>query len=241
MSYFMLNYTHSDPLFESLNGKVRVQRGTPAEALKNILDHKSSAAMVSLVSYLENGEALDLLPTANIHSMSTTGSTLLVSNGNLMAKRMEIAVTGATRTTSHYLSMILNRMRVDFKLKTTEYQDADSLLSESNYALVIGDEALRVYGTKHRIVMDVGFEFSRLYSMIPVYAVTVAAKDYSGSIADEINIGMKDHTNFNRQCASMASGRLGISEEIMDWYFRLIGYEYSSNVAQTVELVRNSL
>lgn len=237
MKYHMLNYTHSDPLYEAIKGKVQVERCSPAEALKNVLDGKCDAASVSLISFLENRDSLRLLPTANIHTLSTTGSTLLISDGSRMSRNMDIAVTGATRTTSHYLSMILKSMKVNFKLRHSDSQDVDSLLSDHKYALVIGDEALRVYRSRRRILLDTGLEFSRLFRMAPVYAVTVASKEYVGSIGEELNTAMKGHAAFNGKCADAASRRFGISNRIMNWYYGLIRYSYDNPVKRTVDFM----
>lgn len=241
MSYHILNYTHSDPLFESLSPRMQVQRGTPAWNLKNVLDGTCEASMISLVSFLENRKSLRLLETANIHTMATTGSTLLISSGDPLKKRMDIAVTSATRTTSLYLSMILKWMKVDFRLSHLEKTDADSLLEESRYALVIGDEALKVYGTNYRILLDIGFEFSRIFEKAPVYAVTVARRDYADSLTESINENMQAYTDYTEQCAENASKRLKIEKKIMAWYYGLIRYGFERHVQAGIDFVEKMI
>lgn len=241
MSYHMLSYTHSDPLYESLKGTVDLERGSPADSIGRLVDGQVDAAMVSLISFLEHRDSLKLLPSANIHALSTTGSTLLISEGEMLRKKMEIAVTAATRTTSFYLSLILKKMKIEFNFIQAESQDADSLLSESGYSLVIGDEALKVYGSQHRILLDVGYEFSRLYSRLPVYAVTVASIDYKGPIVEEINSAMASYRNYTDQCAEKASQRLGVKKSIMDWYYELIKYNYDGTVQRTIDFVTKSI
>lgn len=241
MKFHMLSYAHSDPLYESIKNKLKVKRCTPMQAMKDVLDGACEAATVSLIPYLKNSDSLKLLPTANIHTMSTTGSTLLISDGSPIKRDMEIAVTGATSTTMHYLSIILKRMKINFRLKHSESQEADSLLAECNYALVIGDEALKVYSSGHRILLDTGFEFSRLFGKAPLYAVTVSSDNYEGNIAEEINSAMGDHFKFNGNCASNASERLGVSRRIMQWYYNLIKYDHGDPVNGTLDYIRNSV
>ena len=50
--------------------------------------------------------------------------------------------------------------------------ECESLLENADYALVIGDDAIRAYSGYANILMDVGLEFSKLYGLEPVYAVS---------------------------------------------------------------------
>ncbi len=241
MEVKLLSYTHSDPLYEALKGNTEITRGNPSENLRDLLSGKCDAAMISLVSYLENSEKLQLLHTANIHTMSTTGSTILISRGDLMKRKMDIAVTSATRTTSFYLSMILRQMKIDFSFVHSNKSDADSLLGESQYALVIGDEALRTYNTNYRILLDIGFEYSRLYEKSPVYAVMAAGKGDFSELTGKINHEMRSYRNYIENCSEKASQRLNINRKIMVWYFGLIRYEYEKYVQDGIDFVEKMM
>lgn len=241
MTYRILDYSHSDPLYRSLEPNLKVDRGTPSENLKVVLDGEYSESMISLVSYLENREELKLLPTANIHSISTTGSTLLVSSGATIKKSMEISVTANTRTTSHYLSLILRSMGIEYKFRNGEETSADSLLEESDYALVIGDEALKIFGTGHRILLDIGYEFSRIFGRLPVYAVTVSLEDKKSDVTDLVNQSILSYKTHIRECAANASSHLGVPIGIMMWYYKLIRYDFSGPVRSTIDFVEKTL
>lgn len=237
MTYCILNYTHSDPLFKSLEGKMDIARENPLNSLRGVLKGSYEASVVSLISYLDNRNSLKVLPTANIHSMGTTGSTLLLSSGNLMGRHMKIAVTEATRTTSFYLSEVLKKMNIEFSLVQEDAQDAETLLERADYALVIGDEALKIYGSTYRILLDVGFEFSRLFRKSPLFAVTVQRKDGNEELASEINEAMRDHEKYNEQCSKEAADRLSLNPRIMEWYYSLIEYSYDNHVSDTLKYV----
>lgn len=222
--YSILNYTHSDPLFESMRRAIPVLRGKPGENLEDVLDGRVGAAVVSLLSYFYNSRDLERIPATNIHTLSTTGSTLLISRGDRMRNGMKIAVTAETETTSKYLGMALDAMNIKHTMLEADQTSADDLLNMAPYALVIGDEALRVYGSNFRILIDVGYEFSRLFHMGPVYAVSVRRRDSSFDLPD-----LRDFVKPSRavvdDCSVRASGRLSVPRELISWYYSLIMYD----------------
>ena len=65
-------------------------------------------------------------------------------------------------------------MGISFELKESRYSDYESLLKDADYALVIGDDAIKAYSGSANILLDVGLEFSKLYGLEPVYAVAAS-------------------------------------------------------------------
>ena len=183
----MINFSHSDPLYLAVEDKSHVIRDTPANIFTMLENGKLDAGMISLVTYLENREKFKLLKTANIHSLRTTMSTILVSRGTDLYNGMQIAVTSHTRTTEFYLKCVLDGMKLDYELIHTDKTEASDLLELADSALVIGDEAMSVYATRLKVIMDIGFEFSRLYSLSPVYAVTVSAGGARKEVIDVLD------------------------------------------------------
>lgn len=218
-------------------------REHPRDLLNHVLDGTVDCAMVSLVSYLENRESLSIMETANIHSLRGTLSTLLVSRGEGIARDMDIAITAHTRTTSYYLDLILSAMHIQHSDHATHSTEASDLLSDARYALVIGDEALKVFNGGYRVLMDIGYEFSRIFSMPPVYAVTVCRKDHEYPAGDFsiLQDGVRASTKFKGEAAERVSGSLHVPVSILASYYNCISYSFNPMVGNTVDFVQRGI
>lgn len=218
-------------------------REHPREIFDHVLDGTIDSGMVSLVSYLEETRRLGIMETANIHSTRNTLSTLLISNGRPLDRHIEIAITAHTRTTEFYLRQVLRAMNVEFKIALSKSTDAADLLSEADYALVIGDEAIRSFAQNHRILLDVGYEFARLYSLPPVYAVTVYRKnmDFPKDDFDILQNGLSAVNDFKKEARELASERLGVPRQIMRAYYDCIRYDFTTSVGNTIKFVSDRL
>lgn len=238
----LIDFTHSFPLIGALSSQANMSKGSPADNLKGVLDGKYSTAMVSLVSYLENSDDLELLKGANIHTKAQTLSTLLVSAGKDLADRMEVAVTAHTRTTELYMDLVLSRMGISPKKIYSKATEAADLLEEAEFALVIGDEALRYFHGDGKIILDIGYEVSHFFKLEPLYAVTVARKDSVDM--DEVRI-LEKSVNLSRgyiiESIEKGSAEMGISRDLLEYYYSLINYEYSLKQDRTIDFVKYML
>lgn len=238
----LIDFTHSFPLIGALSSQAKMSKGSPADNLKGVLDGKYSTAMVSLVSYLENSDDLELLKGANIHTKAQTLSTLLVSAGKDLADRMEVAVTAHTRTTELYMDLVLSRMGISPKKIYSKATEAADLLEEAEFALVIGDEALRYFHGDGKIILDIGYEVSHFFKLEPLYAVTVARKDSVDM--DEARI-LEKSVNLSRgyiiESIEKGSAERGISGDLLEYYYSLINYEYSLKQDRTIDFVKYML
>ena len=75
----IINFTHSDPLYQAYGDKSAVIRETPKKLLELLLNGKIDCAMISLLEYFRHMDSLELVESATISSRSGTMSTLLVS------------------------------------------------------------------------------------------------------------------------------------------------------------------
>lgn len=234
----LINFTHSDPLYSAYPDKSLVKRDTPKRILSSVLNGELDCGMISLFEYFENNEKLDLVKSATIHSRRGTMSTLLVTRNVRISGPMRISVTEHTRTTAVYLELILKKLGIDYTLIWSKERDAEPLLQEAEYALVIGDEALKVYGTNLRIVWDIGFQFSSLFSMMPVFSVTVSGK--SRECSREISAldqAIIDAPSYEEECARDDSGKLNLREDLLRQYFRTIRYDFDNEVLKTINFL----
>ncbi len=236
----IINFTHSDPLYRAFETPSLVVRDTPKKLLEMLLNGKIDCGMVSLLEYFGHMEALELVESATIHSKNATMSTLLISRTHEIKEPMKIAVTEHTKTTAFYLELILKKLGLSYELKWSKEREADALLREEDYALVIGDEALKVFGTQHVIIWDIGSQFSSLYSSMPVFSVTVKRKgsDCSKEI-QQLDNAIAGSKKFHEECADEDSKKLNLDISILRQYFQTIRYDFDSEVLRTLRFVQS--
>ena len=236
----LINFTHSIPLYLAYPDKDSVRLETPKGILKFLENGEVGCGMISLLEYLRNRDRYILEPLAVIRSARQTMSTLLVSDGSAIRQGMRIAVTEHTRTTQLYMEYIMRRMGIQYEIISSGHTDADDLLDEAEYALVIGDEALKVFQSGHRIIWDIGYQFNLLTSMSPVFAVTVKRKD--AECTHEAG-NLKEALSGSRakvpEAVSMAARKTGIRQDILEKYYRTIKYDYTEEAARTVGFVES--
>jgi len=236
IEWTFLKMSHSDPLVMAFKGG-SMDRASPSASLANVLDSRSIVSMVSLVSYMRNSKDLFLLQEPVISFAGQTLSTLLVSRNNDMQKNMEIAVSADTETTKWYMSNVLKSMGIEYTLRSSEYIEAEDLLNEADYALVIGDEALKVFSTRIRILLDIGYEFLRIFQMFPLYAVSVTREDNYKILKDWI----ADSDKYKDECAEKLAARIDISTALARRYYGNVRYRPDRSAEKTLSFVRKSI
>ena len=237
----VIDFSHSDPLASFLSSRYEVRRAHPSKILEMVKSGELDLGMVSLVSYLENREALRLVEGPTIHSLSGTISTLLVSSGNPMGTPMKIAVTSHTRTTEFYLDQIMRKLGIRTELIHCDFTEAQDLLEKADYALVIGDEALRAFNSGCRILLDIGRQFSVNFGLPPVYAVTVTASDVKSLPAIDVTNLDAAVEKHDSNMASESSKRVGVSIHLMERYFTSIRYSFTDEVRNTIGFVDRAI
>lgn len=238
----IISFTHSIPLYLAYPHREMVRLDTPKRILGALQEGEIGCGMISLLEYLQNRNIFSLEPEAVIRSPKQTMSTLLVSDGAGLKQGITIAVTDHTRTTQFYLEYILRRMGLRYEIMGSRHTEADDLLKEAHYALVIGDEALRVFQSGHRIIWDIGYQFNLLTSLSPVFAVTVRRKD--SECTDElVNLGkaLAGSRSKVAEAVEIASGKTGIRRSILERYYSTIRYDYNAEAAKTVAFVDSLL
>ncbi len=230
----LINFSHSDPLEAMLDPLFQITRDVPSVLLEEVLSGKLDYAMVSLLSYYSRRSELKILEGPTIHSISRTMSTLLVSNGGGMDGIGDVAVTSHTQTTEFYLGLILHELGISWKPIRCDFTEASDLLGVADYALLIGDEALRSYRPEFRILIDVGKEFSSLAGLPPVYAVTVSKiQGKSDRLADSDDMARLE-PRYDDAAVVRTSMRIGVSPEIVRQYYRCIRYSYDQQVRASI-------
>ncbi|EQB71352.1 MAG: hypothetical protein AMDU1_APLC00029G0022 [Thermoplasmatales archaeon A-plasma] len=232
----LINFTHSCPLHRAYPDPAGMVMDSPRGIISSILDGSIACGMVSLLEYFSHRDVLELENSAVISSIGPVISTLLVSRGTLPHKGMEIAVTRHTRTTEMYLKYILRSEGIEYETKPSSSTEAQDLLNEAEFALVIGDEALSAFSSGFRIIWDIGYEFNRISSHAPVFAVTVKRKGVGCSREiGHLNSAMMHAHEFRDECTVESARKLGISSAIMKRYYSLVRYEFTTETLKSIE------
>ncbi|MFG1518909.1 MAG: MqnA/MqnD/SBP family protein [Thermoplasmataceae archaeon] len=236
----IISFAHSDPFYLALNDRYSFMRYGPREILSKILSGELEGGMVSLVSYFQHSDQLDLMESATISSKSATISAVIASRKEDLRENIHIAVTAHTETTVLYANEVLKKMGIRAEFHPSKRTYVDELLEEEEYALVIGDEALKAYKPGIRILIDVGHEFSRLFHMPPVYAVTVCSKSADcSSYAATISKAIKKYRSLIRPTVDLTAFRLTLNPSAVEAYFNSIDYTFDNSKKKTVEFVSN--
>ena len=227
----MINLTHSIPLKEHLQGKISTESHSTRENLSLVLSGKVDYSMISIVDYFKNKVELELVEGPTITGLAHSMSNLFISNGKDPYNGMKISVSSQTETTAFFLRLVLNKTFPVAKFLRSRHSDAESMLKESDFALVIGDDALSVYNTSYRIIFDVTHMFSRLYNLYSIYAVTVKRK--GTETPSVFPADFKVNPWEKKKSAERINSK--ISSEILDRYFEVISYDFDSIISDHVE------
>ena len=238
----LINFAHSDPLYNAFPDKSLIVRDTPKNLISRILYGELKCGMVSLVEYIRNQDRLELVESATIRSSREVMSAILVSRKTRIEAPLRISVTEHTRTTEFYTEMILRKLKLPYELIHSREREASKLLDEAEYALVIGDEALRVYSSGFRIIWDIGFEFNARFSMVPVFSVTVKRKGVDCSMEiRNLNEAITNSGKFIDAAVIENKDRMNLPKSILDLYYNRMRYDFIPGVSRTIEFLSGAL
>ncbi|MGP6239207.1 MqnA/MqnD/SBP family protein [Cuniculiplasma sp. SKW4] len=235
-TFALINLIHSEPLANHLEKNFIIRRGTTRDNLKLLLSGQADYAMISIVDYFKHYNELDLVYgptiTGKIHSMSN----LLISKDLDPYPGMNIAVTSETETTAFYLREIVDQMYPGTKLIRSKRSTPEELLSEEDFALVIGNNALRVYESDFRVIFDVTKMFSKIFDLYSIYAVTATKKDggMERSLKGEFEVEEWEKTKL----VEPVSSKYGISPNILANYFAAISYDFDTVIEREIKIIK---
>ncbi len=234
----LINLSHSDPLSMTFSPG-DIVRKSAADNYKDMEEGKTEIGMISLVTYLKHRDKLNLVKSINIHTKANSISTILLSRFNYIKNNIKINVTSLTKTTEFYLKLVLDKMGISYELNESKYTDYEELLKNADYALVIGDDAIKAYSGSANILLDVGLEFSKLYGLEPVYAVSVSKNEIDTARISDLNRHIEDSKKYIKEFAEKNSLKFHVKKELMEEYYRVMDYSFNDSVMKTIEFARN--
>ena len=233
----LINLSHSDPLSMTFSPD-EIVRKSAADNYMDLEEGRTEIGMVSLVTYLEHSDKLNLVKSINIHTKANSISTILLSRSGYLKNNIKINVTSLTKTTEFYLKLVLEKMGISFELKESGYSDYENLLKDADYALVIGDEAIKAYSGSANILLDVGLEFSKLYGLEPVYAVAASRNAVDNARISDLDKHIEDSKKYIKESAEKNSLKFHVKRELMEEYYRVMDYSFNNSVMKTIEFAR---
>jgi predicted solute-binding protein len=236
----LINLSHSDPLSMTFSPD-DIVRKSASDNYQDLEEGKTEIGMISLVTYLEHKDKLNLVKSINIHTKANSISTILLSRIGYIKNNMKINVTSLTKTTEFYLKLVLDKMGISYELHESKYSDCENLLKNADYALVIGDDAIKAYSGSANILLDVGLEFSKLYGLEPVYAVAASKSIIGNDRIVDINKHILDSKKYIKESAEKNSLKFHVKKELMEEYYRVMDYSFSDSVMKTIEFARNKI
>ncbi|WP_337861187.1 MqnA/MqnD/SBP family protein [Ferroplasma sp.] len=230
----IINLSHSDPLAMTFSAE-EITRKSAKENYFDVINGKTEIGMVSLVTYLKNKDKLKLIKSMNIHTKANSISTILVSKYKYLKDNIKINVTSLTKTTEFYMELVLQKMGINYEIKESEYTDSENLLKDSDYALVIGDDAIKAYSGTANIILDIGLEFSKLYEMEPVYAVSASLNEIDEDKIKGLDQHIKDSKKYIHEAVERNYLKFNVKKELMEEYYRVMDYSFNDSVLKTIE------
>ncbi|WP_338253030.1 MqnA/MqnD/SBP family protein [Pyrodictium abyssi] len=178
--YAAPGYQYAAPLRRWLVSRgFAVHVAPPPETLPLLREGVADAGLAPLGLIAASTE-LQACPGPMVYSERETMSVLLVSKKPLTLRGCDmIAVTGETRTSILYLTLVLRELGLQPRLLRLSARNAWMLLRAAPCALVIGDEALSALAQGLHVVADMGVLVRDVLGITPVYAATAVARGRS--------------------------------------------------------------
>jgi chorismate dehydratase len=160
---------------------VELLKGTPTELNNLLITGKLDISPISSIEYARHNSSLVLFPDFTVSSDGEVKSILLLSRvplGELSGRKVSLTNTSAT---SHVLlKLILShgyRVEPEYIVRPP---DLDSMLSDADAALLIGDIALKhCVKTTDYYCYDLGAEWKKLTGKKMVYAVWAIRRNFA--------------------------------------------------------------
>lgn len=157
-------------------------KANPAELARELLDGTLDVAPIPSIEYARHADDFVLLPDIAISSDGAVQSIMLISK--VPAEKLTgctVALTDTSRT-SQVLAQVLVQKRWGASATFVEMPpDLPAMLRDAEAALLIGDEALRVYWDRPDglLAYDLGTVWTAWTDLPMVYAVWAVRRDYA--------------------------------------------------------------
>lgn len=200
-----------------------VVESNPRE-MTELLGSSIDFAPVPAYYYLLNKERLRSYDFC-VASTNRVISVLVVSKNNKRLDKGSIAITNHSMTSVNLLKIILREKGMENKLVAPDNSKPTPLLDNSDYALVIGDEAIKAR-MLYRVVMDLGEEWYELTGKPMVFGISASLKDFDASVTNDLIMKSIDWGLENlKEIVSSAESKFKMPGEFLEEYFKTLSYK----------------
>ena len=190
---------------------------------------------ISSIEYARHKGKYLLLSDICLNSEGPVKSVILVSKFPMeMLEGKSIALPTTTATSQVLLKILLSHLNVTYKVKEPFIA---SMLSDSDAALLIGDDALRISKTENLFLYDLAELWQKQTGFPVVFAVWAVRKDYANQYPEKIS----DIANSLRKSLDYGLANIdkiinevlpGFPEVDLRDYFSLLRYEFNARARE---------
>ncbi len=211
-----------------------VVESNPRE-MTELLGSSIDFAPVPAFYYLLNKERLRSYDFC-VASTNRVISVLVVSRNNKSLDNSSIAVTDHSMTSVNLLKIILREKGMENELVAPQDSKPTPLLNNSNYALVIGDEAIKAR-MLYRVVMDLGEEWYELTGKPMVFGISASLIGFDASVTNDLVLKSIDWGWENlKEVVSAAESKFKMPGEFLEEYFKTLSYKMGNREKKGLDL-----
>jgi len=185
-------------------------------------------AMIPAIEYLKHADDYALVPGISIASRGPVGSVLLVS-GKPLTSAMRVAVDEKSRTSIALMKILYGAEFPEGVKYSSKNLNAKDLLLDTDAALIIGDQALKVpRDNPALLVRDLSEDWFRQTGKTFVHAVVAVRPGVrlSGKMLSVIQQANAERGGVIEDIVGMWAGKLGLKDEVIrDYLVRRILYD----------------
>tara|TARA_Y100001970_G_scaffold166768_1_gene204046 strand:+ start:56101 stop:56904 length:804 start_codon:yes stop_codon:yes gene_type:complete len=219
-------FTNCDPLFLGLSKEWTILPAPPAWLTGHVLRRDCITAPIPAADYAKYSDELLLIPDLGIVARGAVGSVILFGSRPL-EKMRDIALPSDSSTSKVLLRWLLKIRGLDPKCIETG-PDLDSMLSQCDGALLIGDRALSAaFDNPELIRLDLGGEWTSVTGLPMVFGVFACRKDAPKEYLRKAHRDLiQSYSKFNKDESHrnhviiQSSKSIGADEERMRNYFQ---------------------
>ncbi len=200
----------------------------PSALAERLNSGELDLAMIPAIEYLKHAEGYALVPGISIASRGPVGSVLLVSRKPL-ASAVRVAVDEKSRTSIALMKILYGAEFPEGVRFTSKDLNASDLLLDTDAALIIGDQALKVPRDDPAfLVRDLSEDWHRLTGKTFVHAVVAVRPGVrlSGKMLSVIRQANAERGDVLEGIVGLWAARLGLRDEVIrDYLVRRILYD----------------
>ncbi|CAM2801527.1 menaquinone biosynthesis protein [Paenibacillus sediminis] len=237
-----INYTNAWPVFYHFNPnmidtKIRIVTEVPAILNRGMLDGSIQIGALSSFAYGAGSDRLILLPNLSVSSDGEVKSILLFSKKPIeSAVNGVISLTNTSATSVNLLKIIIEKIYGGHPTYHVSEPHLESMLANSDAALLIGDNAIRAsWEDKGYVVTDLGEVWKKWTGLGMTFAVWAVNKQFAlanpevvGAIAKLFELSKKQSLDNLEPIVEQACREIGGDSTYWRQYFNNLCYDFSS-------------